>query len=236
MRLLRWTVLLAITGTLVWVADIYRPVTDQPGISAAVSEAEERAGVSRMLRGQAQMVLSDLVIEDEQNGVRDFRARLLRDGRLRPTYGQARRLCLKGLDDPSCWEIAVLEVDGEAAGIMAAASQQVEEIETADIPVPAKAAAVIVETPPLPAVALVAVKAPVLSATHRVARDVINARSGPGTDNPVVTRLLRGTDLVLLDQQDGWGRFRILDASENTSADADVYEVWAALRILEILP
>ena len=66
-------------------------------------------------------------------------------------------------------------------------------------------------------------------ATHQVARPVINTRSGPGTGNPVVTRLTQGAQLALLEEQGGWGRFIVLDG------EARGTEVWAALSILEAL-
>lgn len=71
--------------------------------------------------------------------------------------------------------------------------------------------------------------APSYPPTHRVARAVINTRSGPGTSNPVITRLTAGAQLSLLDEQGGWGRFVVL-GGEN-----DGLEVWAAFSILEAL-
>lgn len=66
-------------------------------------------------------------------------------------------------------------------------------------------------------------------ATHQVARALINTRSGPGTENPVVTRLQSGAQLALLETVGGWGRFIVLDGDERGT------EVWAALSILEPL-
>ena len=66
-----------------------------------------------------------------------------------------------------------------------------------------------------------------LAATHRVARPLINTRSGPGTETAIVTKLRAGARLALIAEQDGWGHFVLLDG------DREGQEVWAALRILE---
>lgn len=65
--------------------------------------------------------------------------------------------------------------------------------------------------------------------SHRVARKRINARSGPGTDNPVVTKLEDGVTLALLESRGGWGRFVILGGPQTG------IEAWISLRILEAL-
>ena len=64
-------------------------------------------------------------------------------------------------------------------------------------------------------------------ATHRVARARINTRSGPGTENPIITTLSAGTLLALIETEGSWGRFLILDG---TAAGT---EVWSALSIVE---
>ena len=167
-------------------------------------------------------------------GERDFRGLLREDGRLRPVYGRVASRCPAGTDRPSCWEIAHLEIDGAPAGahhparLSAEAPPAVEPpIETADIAAakppaaaPAKAN-VIAPTPPL------APSGP--TPTHAVDRPVINARSGPGTENQVVARLPEGLRLAMIEEQDGWGRFLVLDG------DGKGQEIWAALRILKAM-
>lgn len=64
------------------------------------------------------------------------------------------------------------------------------------------------------------------SPTHRVDRPVVNARSGPGTENPVVTTLLGGTELAQIDETGGWGQFMVL------SGDAKGEVVWISLNIV----
>lgn len=209
---------------------------------AALSDARERAGLYRMLDGQEGLRFADLVIGLSDGDLRDFRGRLEREGRMRPVFGQARRLCLKGLEAADCWEIAHLEIDGRpAAGfgevadeatppeMTAEALPEIDatfeappeevapEIETADLPREEETAE------PAP-VAVVAVNAP--QPTHRVARQMINTRAGPGTENPVVARLPLGTLLTLADRQNGWGQFVIAD---------DGRTVWASLKIVEVL-
>lgn len=69
--------------------------------------------------------------------------------------------------------------------------------------------------------------AEVPQATHRVARARINTRSGPGTENPIITTLSAGTLLALIETEGSWGRFLILDGAATGT------EVWSALSIVE---
>lgn len=64
------------------------------------------------------------------------------------------------------------------------------------------------------------------SPTHVVDRPIVNARSGPGTENPVLTTLSGGTQLNQLDERDGWGQFEVL------SGDSEGQTVWIALSIV----
>ena len=64
-------------------------------------------------------------------------------------------------------------------------------------------------------------------ATHRVRKPWINGRAGPGTDTQVITRLLSGSRLSLIERRAGWGKFVVLNG---TASDQTV---WASLHILE---
>ena len=63
-------------------------------------------------------------------------------------------------------------------------------------------------------------------ATHLVDRPRVNARSGPGTSFGIVTSLPQGTPIALLEESNGWGKFRLLE--EQASDDL----IWVALSLL----
>ncbi len=65
------------------------------------------------------------------------------------------------------------------------------------------------------------------SVTHRVARDRINARAGPGTSHRIVRKLTRGTLLALIETRDGWGHFAL------SNGGTPAPRLWAALRLVE---
>lgn len=102
---------------------------------------------------------------------------------------------------------------------------------TATTTTPATTSTTTAETPAQPPAATPAAQpeTATVTATHKVARAVINTRSGPGTSNPVVTRLTAGAQLSLLESQGGWGHFVVIGGED------DGREVWAAFSILEAL-
>jgi hypothetical protein len=65
------------------------------------------------------------------------------------------------------------------------------------------------------------------SVTHRVARDRINARAGPGTTHRIVRKLSRGTLLALIEKRGDWGHFAL------SNGGTPAPRIWAALRLLE---
>lgn len=208
-------------GTWSWVSPPSEHATDH---DMARQDAVERTGVKRMLMAREDLNLANLVIgSGSAEGLRIFRARLIDDGHARPVFGQARRTCDAAPDIPECWDIALLRVDGEDRDLKTpvlpsreAPQPEEEVIETSEIPD--------LSTPvELPAVE------PTPEATHLVARPVINTRSGPGLNNPVLFRLPKGARLGLLAEDQNWGKFLVLDGDSAGS------EVWASLTILEDL-
>lgn len=67
-------------------------------------------------------------------------------------------------------------------------------------------------------------------ATHHVDRPVINARTGPGTDNPAIGRLSADLRLSLMKTSQDWGQFLVLDGALKGQV------VWVALDILRATP
>lgn len=71
---------------------------------------------------------------------------------------------------------------------------------------------------------------PTSGPSHLIDAARVNARSGPGIQNPVVTRLTRDTPLSLVEETNGWGRFRVLDG------DAAGEDVWVSIRLTRSAP
>ena len=231
---------LALGGWVWWQHDLNAQLAEEP---RRIAELRDHVGVRRMLSSHVSFSVTDLVIGGTDGlDLRDFRGRIEREGRLKPMFGQARRLCVKGQHTPDCWEIAHLEIDGQpldlAARATAATADAVADragpnhLQTAEIPLPDQDGAPQNEAAPVPRPTGGSASATPAhpSATHRVARPVINARRGPSTEDAIVTKLQAGVRLALVQAQDGWGRFVLLDG-EHVGA-----EVWAALRILEAVP
>ncbi len=239
---------------------------------ARVARQKANLGMREMLRNHAVFDFKNIVIGDTgEDGLVDFRGQIDRSNRMTPAFGQIRRICEDATETPECWELALLEADGQLVDLGPATETEVEqtgteteatgtetettagttgeqgsEAETTGQPtVAATTEGTETETaassqttttgsetpeqtqPTTTETATETVTGP--PATHRVARALINARSGPGTGNPVVTRLSQGSGLAILETQDGWGRFIVLDG------DARGTEVWVALSILEAL-
>lgn len=221
------TVIVALAGgTWTWVA----PRTDQQNPKPEiVFDAGERVGVKRMLDAREDLQLVNLVVgSDTSSGLRNFRARLIEGGQARPVFGQARRLCNSAPNAAECWEIVLLQVDGKPRLLQSIiAEPEVQNlvtptedetvIETGEIPrpIPPEEPQTVTTTP---------------SATHLVARPIINARSGPGVSNPVLFKLSQGARLSQVGENNGWGKFIVLEG-ESRGAEA-----WASLSILEALP
>ncbi|MEM8731892.1 MAG: SH3 domain-containing protein [Pseudomonadota bacterium] len=117
------------------------------------------------------------------------------------------------------------ETTGSAAAGSAPPTASEAPAAQGETPVPAPQAApeqpVTAATPPA-AAAQSAGPAP----THQVNRPLVNARSGPGTGNPVVTRLSGGTPLAEIGNQNGWGQFLVL------SGESEGQTVWVAFSIV----
>lgn len=224
-------------GTWTWVA----PTANQPNTNAqADQDNDERIGVRRMLTNRADFRFVNLVVGTDHEGLRAFRARVTEDSHARPVFGQARRTCDSAPDLAECWEIATLQIDGqmrdfdqkkaetEAAPPTAAHTTTAEEeIETGDIPT--NAVPRVITEFPASAAPNPAKNETVSDVTHLVARPIINARSGPGLSNEVLFKLTQGDRLILISEEEGWGRFVLLDGKDKG------VEVWAALNILEDL-
>ncbi len=221
-------------GTWTWVApEVESPVP----VNLVHQDLDERIGLKRMLTDRADMTFVNLVVGTETGGLRTFRARIVEDNQARPVFGQARRTCEVAPDVAECWEIATLQVNGEmhnfgqsVPGALSELSDPLpmaeeELIETGDIPEPAVANPTGLSAAPVDPEFTETVAES--RATHLVARDIINARSGPGLSNPVLFKLSKGARLILISEENGWGRFSVLDG------DSDKTEAWAALKILE---
>lgn len=198
-------------------------------------KAEAALGIRRMLRADARFDFHNVVVGRVlDDGQIDFRGQMRRGGRAEAVYGFVSGQCADTLANAQCWDLTHLEANGavvvlsdadtktaaiSAVGQLATArNAQPDTFQTADVSYVASESAQQSESPPPDTPH---------ATTHKVARPVINTRSGPGTDNPVLTRLNAGARLSLIATKGGWGNFIILDGR------AGGQEVWAALSLLE---
>jgi len=192
----------------------------QPVPPAGIDERREALGVRRMLT-EARFDFSALVIGIARDDLRDFRGSLREAGRVRPVYGQARRLCVKGLDAADCWEIGYLQVDGRqvlpaedaATPIDPAVDLRADDepagapvIETADVPAEA-----LVEVPvDVPAEELLA-GAPVAdgtprpAATETVTETVTETTTEPATSDTAPPAATHKVARPVINTRDGPG-------------------------------
>ncbi|MEM1297806.1 MAG: SH3 domain-containing protein [Pseudomonadota bacterium] len=204
-------------------------------------KAEAALGIRRMLRAHPDYDFQQVVVGRVLDGGQvDFRGQMQRQGRADAVYGLVSVQCVEDLAVAGCWNLTYLESSGKLMSFANAADVAQKPVTADDDPV-AEAARVNHATARKPRSDPISTEfgnyvshetiqleegfAP--SATHLVARAVINTRSGPGTDNPVLTKLNAGARLALIEQRGGWGNFVILDGS------AGGKEVWAALSLLE---
>lgn len=200
-----------------------------------VSQARATAGARLMLSDHPHLDVRNLVLGVvHPSGTFDFRGRLMQGGRLRPAYGQVKPICTTDQERPSCWTLAHIEIDGQpVTDLHALVSPEPEEEprQVAEAPRPKEseplAGGVAFASTAVPEKTDDPKPEPDRSATHRVARPIINARSGPGTDHPIVAKLKGGVLLEMLESDEEWGRFIVIDSAEAGA------QVWAALRILE---
>ncbi len=207
-------------------------------------DRSNRTRIMRVLKSDQRFTFQQVVVgpgETEQELV--FRARAYRDGIGQAAYGSIRTECPPPATEASCWELAALHVDGvavdqpggtpdpepiESPPPAIAVAAPVPENLPADIPTivsepePEEVQAPTgdeAEAPPEPAAAP--------RPTHLVRPNRVNARDAP--QGTALTTLPRGTPLIILEQQAGWGRFEVLDGTETGS------EVWIALSVLDPL-
>ena len=205
-------------------------------------KAEAALGIRRMLRAHPEFEFQNIVVGRVlEGGHVDFRGQMTRQGRTEPVYGMVSVHCVDGLAKAECWNLTYLERNGELLSL--APSDTIEHAKITDQTLPRKTEETPAATPVVQQTTITVAAVDVTSdetqtpepvanltalpATHQVARPVINTRAGPGTDNPVLTRLNAGARLLLIETRGSWGNFLILDGTSGGQ------EVWAALSLLE---
>lgn len=138
MRFLLWCIILGGLGGTAWFWVAHDRTQSIAAADARRADANALIGVRRMLADHPAHTFSSIVVGLGDVDGRDFRARVLREGRLVPSYGQTKRLCGGALSEASCWHLSHLEIDGEVIAVpepdSVAAEAPSDEIETADIP------------------------------------------------------------------------------------------------------
>lgn len=143
-----------------------------------------------------------------------FRGMISRAAATTPAHGVIELTCQRPRREADCWRIAELVVDGRplldqntarTRGITSSEpTQPTANTPTPSDPAPAQAAAA-----PAPAPE----PEPVIE-KWRTSREVVNARQGPGTAHPIVTRITPGHLLTLVSKEAGWGQFEIIEPEQ----------------------
>lgn len=212
----------------------------QAAADAKILRAEKELGIRQMLGNHGTFTFSSIVLDLKgPDGAPEFRGQLRSQETLVAAYGQLRGRCEADFARAGCWEIALLEADGRpieldtAPELPGTPDQPATGAEGAET-TPAADASPAPESPDAAApssgadTATTADPAPVSAtpqATHRVTRERINSRTGPGTSNPVVTQLTEDTQIRLLETRSGWGQFAVM------SGPAEGETVWIALSL-----
>jgi hypothetical protein len=101
-------------------------------IEARRVESVSRIGIRRMLSENDGFKIYDIALGKWlDDGSRDFRGFLQREGNAFPAYGRVRPICETGVENPKCWEIVYLEANGtevDITGNAAVAEPQSENL------------------------------------------------------------------------------------------------------------
>ncbi len=208
--------------------------------------AEERSGIRQTLSNHPRYRFEQVVLgPGATDDTREFRARIKENGISQSVYGVIARGCEAeaSLAEPGCWRLQQLVIDG--VDVESVTPARVSEDPPPVEPAPALAVAAAIDTDiepdPVPAEAIPDNPAPVdtsaaateavtavapVAASHSVRLTLVNARSQPSTQGSVEAQLAGNTGLFLLEQNGGWGRFRVLDGEHQD------LEVWVALSVL----
>ena len=251
MRIFLLFIVATVAGLAIWWISRQDPDVERARLTAAAKAASATVGMQKMLRESDVFEFTNVVVSPSQTeDVLEFRAMVIQQGAPRPVYGEAAPNCEDALEAAECWDLVLLEVDGRpydlGVGAPAPAGDAPDTTETDDTNPetaetgPAEETVVAPPTDPVagePALDPVEVitttteqptqdPRPGPIATHEVARPLINARSGPGTTNEVLTQLSGGTQLAQVSASEGWGQFLVL------SGEAEGLTVWIAFSIL----
>ena len=209
-------------------------------------DAEVRSGVMRLLKTHEQYSFHQIVIgPGETETQREFRARATLADVTQPAYGVLDSTCGEPAGgNLGCWELAALYIDGILVDDIngSPAKNAGTALAEAKIPADPPPTAVNAEVPSLsdqtaPVEAAVedtveisalqpVAPPPEATASHIVRFRRINARVAPSLQDKIKAKLLKGTQLLLLEEGDGWGRFRVLDG-ENRDLEA-----WISFSVL----
>ena len=164
----------------------------------------------------------------------------------RSAYGVIRRNCAQNnseTTEQNCFSLVELYVDGDAVDPWSERPPAELALETSPSVADATSSVTdptseVVDTTKLetdletitisdePSPALIEDNAPQPETSHIVQRALVNARSGPSTRSLVIAQLPVGTRLSLIDSQEAWGWFVVLNG-----ASADL-EAWIAFSVL----
>ncbi len=150
----------------------------------------------------------------------EFRSMVARPAGDILAVGVIEQTCNRPLQKPECWRIAALKLDGrdwsgegnqdsETASTEPATPANAPAATGADAQSTAAVAQPTVEPQPQPEAAAPA-PAPEIE-IWRTSRSVVNARKGPGTNFPIVTRITPAFNLTMVSKEAGWGQFEVIE-------------------------
>lgn len=238
MRFILWLGVLLSCGAVGYMGSDFLGELQERTEARTTGQMAQRDQVMGVLKTYQRYRFYQVVIgPGEAPGEIGFRGRVSNQGgSSQSAYGIVRATCALPAEEPGCWELASLAIEGVPTDTgttppaPAPAASAATDPGTAAAPQPAP------EIQPVPAPAVEAQEAatspgsgeasdPVFRPSHTVRLNRVNARNAPG--GAVQTQLTGGTLLMLLETQGGWGHFQVLDGPDTGR------EVWVAFSVLD---
>ncbi len=113
MRLAFFILTVLVAAGSIWLSDIVNADANRAGRQVELQRALAENGVRRMLWSSEAYDFSDVVLgETTAAGDMVFRGMIAQNGGSGLAYGHARSICDGRFDDPACWTVSYLEIDG----------------------------------------------------------------------------------------------------------------------------
>lgn len=246
---LAWAVAVLVLTALVGLFIYIRTENNRAFQEAATQQQIIRSVVVQMIDSRDDLAVESLVIGSQvEPRFYDFRG-AIKDGSMSvPLYGMVELTCLQLSAELSCWDLVLLERDGNAMPLSVLPNDEPDEAVAPDVDEAltswdasdeaAMDQAAVAELEPEDEAELELEAesddgdAPAAEEDVEpdpgfvVINDRVNGRAGPGTDHEVVTSISPERRLILLEAEGEWGRYRFQTPAEG---DASAFWVWMNL-------